>query len=345
MSAAGSYRIGVLGLSHDHVWDHLPHLMSSPAVELVGAAEPRSELRERLERDIGCPAMDSYDQLLEQELQAVYIFADNRTGAELAIQSAERGLHVLIEKPMADTLPRADAMLAAATENATRLMVNWPFAWWPQLRCAVAAALDGMIGDVWQVRYRAAHAGPRELGCSDAFCEWLFDPHRNGAGALMDYCCYGALLASVVLGLPSRVSAVAGRLTKHEILVEDNAIVVMEYSDALAVSEGSWSQIGKLSSYVTLIYGTAGTLLVEPRVGGRLLLADADFPEGRELEAPELEEDETNATAHFASRLGSDEPLIDLCEPLAARDAQEILQAALQAARSGAAVSLPLPRV
>ena len=69
-------------------------------------------------------------------------------------------------------------------------------------------AQAGEIGQLWQVKYRAAHQGPVELGCSRQFCEWLYDEELNGAGALMDYCCYGAVLAEVLLGKPDQVTGI-----------------------------------------------------------------------------------------------------------------------------------------
>ncbi|MCA9178901.1 MAG: Gfo/Idh/MocA family oxidoreductase, partial [Planctomycetales bacterium] len=201
-------RTAIIGLTHDHVWDHLPQLAASAGVDLVGAAEPRADVRERFQREYRLPASESYDEVLSDEsLEAVWVFADNRGGAELAAEALRRNLHVVIEKPMADSLANADRMLAAAISQRKRLIVNWPFAWWPQLQVALQMAASGALGPIWQVRYRAAHAGPRELGCSEAFCDWLFDPWRNGqGGAMMDYCCYGALLAAIVLGSPSRVT-------------------------------------------------------------------------------------------------------------------------------------------
>ena len=47
---------------------------------------------------------------------------------------------------------------------------------------ALALAQSGEIGEVWQVRYRAAHQGPKEMGASEHFCDWLYDPNRNGGG-------------------------------------------------------------------------------------------------------------------------------------------------------------------
>lgn len=336
-----SFRIGVLGLSHDHVWGNLSDLKASSRAELVAVADPHPPLLEKAKEQFGCRTHASLDALLTAEkLDAVYVFADNRNGAAIAAKAAERGLHVLIEKPMAADLDGADRLLAARS-NGARVMVNWPFAWWPQMQHALTMIRDGAIGDIWQVKYRSAHAGPREIGCSSYFYEWLYDRNRNGAGALMDYCCYGAALARCILGVPSRVVGVAGRLRKEDILVEDNAVLVMSYPRAMAIAEGSWTQIGEMTAYLTAIYGTKGTLLIEPH-GGRLLLADSANEHGKDVAVPAKPPERQNATQHFLHCLETGEPFIELCQDRIARDAQEILAAGLLSASRGSEVSLPL---
>src|ERR1035441_3197693 len=48
------------------------------------------------------------------------------------------------------------------------------------------------IGDVRKIVVHDGHRGPKEIGCSPAFLEWLTDPVLNGGGALTDFGCYGA---------------------------------------------------------------------------------------------------------------------------------------------------------
>ncbi|MEQ8790689.1 MAG: Gfo/Idh/MocA family oxidoreductase [Pirellulaceae bacterium] len=338
-------RIGVLGLSHDHAWGNLEDLKQTEGVQLAAAADDHPQLLEKIRAAHGCATYDDDVAMLDQErLDAVFIFADNAGGEKLFTEAAVRGLPAMVEKPMAHSLAGAEAMLATARRHDVRLMINWPFAWWPQMQHALTVVQRGDVGRLWQVKYRAAHAGPKELGCSEYFCDWLFDASRNGGGAMIDYCCYGALLARVFLGVPSRVTGVSGRLVKEDILVEDNGILVMSYPGAMAISEGSWSQIGNLSSYITMIHGTRGTLMMEPRVGGRLLLADDAHPDGAPLDVPDPPASMRSATAHFVHCLKTGEPFMPLCDDRHGRDAQEILEAGLHAAESGMEVSLPLPQ-
>jgi predicted dehydrogenase len=337
-------RIAALGLSHDHVWSNLDSLAVNRDAEIVAAADTHESLRVRFAERFGGVTFVRAENLLDEvDVDAAYIFSSNAEGAELAILAAERGLHVLVEKPMAATLAQADAMLAAARDNDVRLVVNWPFAWWPQMQHAIRLAQDGTIGRVWNVKYRAAHAGPKELGCSDEFCEWLFDPQLNGGGgALMDYCCYGACLARVLLGVPTSVTSLLGNFCKDSISVEDNAFIAMKYPQGMATAEASWTQIGKLTSYTTAIYGTEGTLVVEPRDGGGLLLATESDAEGSHVDVPESASHLTDSAAHFLHAIEGGNDLMPFCDVEVCRDAQEILEAGLIAARDGREVGLPV---
>ena len=204
-------------------------------------------------------------------------------------------------------------------------MINWPFTWWPQLRHGIAMAQAGELGQLWQVKYRAAHQGPVELGCSRQFCEWLYDEELNGGGALMDYCCYGAILADVLLGKPESISGTKIRTgLKPDLSLEDNAILVLRYANALATTEASWTQI---TSYGTTLYGSEGTLFIEPDHDGRILHATAENPEGVSLEIPSQPGHLDNSATHFLSAINDpDFPLHPLAEARHALGAQWILE-------------------
>jgi predicted dehydrogenase len=343
-------RVGILGLSHDHVWSNLAALAAGDVGVLAAASEPDPALRERLERAHGLAALSTHDALLERrDLDALLVFADNRGSAELGVRALGQGRPVMVEKPMAADLAGADALLAAARAAGLPLMVNWPTAWRPALRHGLALVRLGAIGEVVQLGHRGGHAGPREFGCSPQFCEWLYDPARNGGGALVDYVGYGAILCRTVLGRPAAVTAVAGRLRKPDLAAEDNAVVVLRYPRALGLLEASWTQIGGEPAFAMTAYGDAGTLVVhQPRavregqaVGpGHVRLVTGERSET--LEPPPLPADERDGPTYFLTRVRAGRPIEGLCAPDVGRDVQEVLAAALQSAATGREVPLPL---
>jgi predicted dehydrogenase len=327
------HRIITLGLHHDHVWSNLEELAATGRAELAGSADADAELLAKYRDRFPGETTESYDELLSRDgLTAAYVFGSNKLSEDLVVKACERGLHCLVEKPMAATLAGAERMHAAARASGVRLMVNWPFAWWPQLRHGIYMAQVGELGQLWQVRYRAAHQGPVELGCSRQFCEWLYDAELNGAGALMDYCCYGAVLAEVLLGQPESVSGLRVRTgLKPDLALEDNAVLLLKYPRALATTEASWTQIGHLTSYSATIYGNKGTVHIEPGHDGRILHATAEHPDGIALHVAAQPDHLRNASTHFLAAI--DDPAMEihpLCDAGHGLNAQRILEKGIQ---------------
>jgi predicted dehydrogenase len=343
--------VGVLGLSHDHVWPNLVALTGGQFGRLVAVAEPDPVLRDRLHSLYADAVLHAtFDDLLERrDLDAVFVFSDNRTSAELGVRALERQLPVMIEKPMAADLAGAEALLAASRRTRMPLMVNWPTAWRPALRHGLTLALDGAVGEPIQLNHRGGHAGPREFGCSPQFSEWLYDPKRNGGGALIDYCGYGALLCRLVLGQPQRVTAVTPPPRKPDLVAEDNAVAVLSYPRALGLLEASWTQIGGEPGFAMIVYGDRGTLLVHQprptsegdRVGsGRVQLITPSG--GRFVEPPPLPPDQRDGPTHFLSCLRARSDVTDLCAADIGRDVQEVITAALHSSAHRRVVPLPL---
>lgn len=347
------FRIGVLGLTHDHIWHHAPDLSANPHIEVVHVADEHEDLVRKFSQavKVGQTYARAEDLLDHEQLDVVMIYADNRRSAELAIAAMRRGLHVIVEKPMASTLEQADRMLTAAATYGVKLMVNWPIAWNPPVRTALRLAADGRIGRITQVEYRAAHIGPKEYGCSPYFYDWLYDAERNGGGVLMDYCCYGAATARVLLGVPHRVTAVGGRYQKEYIQVEDNAVLIMRYPRAIGMAQSSWSQVGPGVGAGPIIYGTTGTLVVHQRPGsreghvvkeGQIEVMTLEQPQGESIDPVGLPAGERSGLDYFLTCLKSNRPIEGLCSPVISRDVQEILAAGYQSVASGCDVSLPL---
>ena len=344
--AMGRIRVGVLGLTHDHIWGNLDRLSQLDTAELVGVAEPDVGLREKFRERYGAKvAAAEYDALLDGDhgLQAVFVFADNRTTAELGARAAERGLHVMIEKPMAPNLALADRLATAGRRAGVQVMVNFPHYWNPKLREAYRLVEAGAIGEVFKLRYAGGHAGPREIGCSPIFCDWLYDAARNGAGALADQGGYGATVCRWFLGRPARVMAMGGRLTKEDIGDLDNAVILLRYPRALGIVETSWSWVGGLPTAGPIAYGTEGTLVAHgAREAAGITLVTRDRQEPVTHDAPPLPEGEESAPAYFIAHILADRPIEGLVSPDVGRDAQEILEAALISIRTGGDVPLPL---
>ncbi len=336
-------RVGVLGLVHDHVWGALPQLMKIEQAELIGAADPNEPLLEKFREATGVETTyaDCEELLSEHELDAVLAYGTNRSTGDLVEMAAHHGLHVMTEKPMASDLSVADRMLVAARKADVVLMVNWPIAWNAGVQHALKLVREGAIGRVWQLKWRGGHCGPKELGCSPYFYNWLYDPVENGAGALFDYLGYGASLARLFIGQPTQVMAIAGRLVKQDIPVDDNAVIALQYHDANAVIEATWTEaVPHKPPHDVLLYGTEGVIVA----GGReLTLYTKADEDGENIKAPALIAPRRNGPEYFVHCILNDEPVEGVCSPENSLDAQEVMEAARLSVLTGERVALPLP--
>jgi len=339
---ADKLRVAVLGLAHDHLWGNLKDLAELEGAELVAGADPNPVLREQFVERTGCDRVyDSYEVLLdEEEPDAIYGFSATALHAELVEQSASRGLPVMVEKPMAATLAQASRMLTAATQADSLLMVNWPTAWSRPNRTAYRLVQEGAIGDIWQITWRGGHCGPDELGCSDEFCEFLFDAQLNGAGAFNDYSGYGSSLCVLFMGgIPGSVMGMAGRLVKAYLPVDDNGIIIMRYPHALCRLEMTWTEaVAHRPPHDLVLYGTEGTLIS----GSEVMLYTRDNKDGKVVDLDELPEGQRNASEHFVHCINSGEAPQFQTSPELSYGAQQIMEGGLRSATSGMEISLPI---
>ena len=335
-----TYRVGVAGLVHDHVWGELRHWRELPNAEVVAAADVNEPLREQIKQQHGVEKLyESWGEMLEQEeLDVVQIAGENSKGAEIVEAAAGRGLHCVSEKPMAARLEQAERMLKAAQGAGVVLMVNWPSQWSAEFQTMARMIEGGEIGDLFYYKFRSAHNGPKEIGCSEYFWQWLYDEELNGAGAFMDYCCYGAVMCAALLGLPRSCVGYRGTFVKDYPIPDDNAMVVMKYDHALGVTEASWTQVVKTVGPNPLAYGTTGALGID---GGKLLLyREGEDPEP--VEAEPLAAGRRTGPEHLLHCIETGEEPMSTVNAVTSRNAQEILEAGLISADTGKAVELPV---
>jgi len=315
-------RLAVAGLTHGHVWGLLEQWAAQPEVELVAVADPTPLLdnaRAQFQR-----AYVDWQRMLDAESPDVVLAcADNRTSAAIAIAAMQRGAHVMVEKPMAADLADAERMLETARATDRMLMINWPTRWNPAIDALLERARSGEFGAVFEFRFRAGHAGPREIGCDPYFVEWLYDEQRNGAGALADFACYGAVMSAYLLGEPLQVLGVRGNLTKDYPISDDNAVLIARYPKAIAVIEATWSQIGTDGAPNPIVYGTEATAGV---IDGKLRIHRRGAEPTLETPPP-LPEGARNAPEYFLKCLRTGARPEGVLSPEIALIAQRMVEA------------------
>jgi len=172
-------------------------------------------------------------------------------------------------------------MAAAAKKGGIQLIVNYETTWYPGNHAAYEIIHQPPgIGEVRKIIVHDGHRGPKEIGCSTAFLEWLTDPVLNGGGALNDFGCYGADLITWLMrgARPTSVFAVTQQI-KPEVYpkVEDEATIVLTYPKAQGIIQASWNW--PFDRKDMEVYGQRGYVLVP-----RMNLLRVRKPNGAESE-------------------------------------------------------------
>jgi predicted dehydrogenase len=243
---------------------------------------------------------------------------------------------------MALTGPDAREMERLADQAGIKLMVNYWNAWAPPTHEIFHRVQAGEVGPVQKIIVQYGHQGPKEIGVSEYFANWLYDPAKNGGGAIMDFGCYGAEWALWLKGRPTRVYATAQKLkTEQHNNVDDDATIVLEYPDATAIIEASWDW--PYGNGQVEVFGPKGSLLAT----GKDLFARTPKDdsakvglEGQRVAVNPAPRETNNPISYFLDSIRRDKPIED---PLSAKlnvQVMEILDAARESVRTGRAQEL-----
>ena len=241
-------RVAIAGLNHDHVGGVLQQFKNGKVI-IIGIAESNKELIERIRKRYPLPDSLFYPDLptllKHQKPQAVMAFnaiVDHEAVVEVC---APLGINVMVEKPLAMTSKQSERMAMLARQYKIQLLTNYETTWYASNQLLYKKIHDSAaIGDIRKMVVHDGHEGPKEIGVSKEFFQWLTDPEKNGAGALVDFGCYGANLMTWFMNgqPPISVTAIAKHI-KPDIYpkVEDDATILLEYPTATGIIEASWN--------------------------------------------------------------------------------------------------------
>ena len=334
-------RIGVVGLVHGHVGWILGR-PSRPDVEMVAIVERDRELAMRFADRFGFDPTIVYDSIDEMvaavDVDAITVFSSIKDHLVATQAAARHGIHVMVEKPMAISLEHARMMHAAADSAGIHLLVNYETSWYPSVH--YVHAHRGALGSLRKIVVRDGHPGPKEIGVGQEFLEWLTDPKENGAGALMDFGCYGANIATWLMdgARPVSVTAVAQTIKPETYpLVDDEATIVVTYPKAQGIIQASWNW--PFNRKDMSVYGTEGYVHADNATDVRIRIR-GDAAE-RQGVAEQTLAPSGDPFSYLARAIrGSIDPAGGLYSPEINLVAMEILEAALQSVRTGKTVYL-----
>jgi glucose-fructose oxidoreductase len=341
-------RVAIVGLEHGHVAGFLKQFPNQRDVQLVGIVDEDTALSHRYAQQFHLDPSLFYAQLdamiAARHPQALLVYTSIGKHRQVIEAAAQRGLSVMVEKPLTMSLDDALAIRRAAREHHIQVLVNYETTWYASNRAAYDEVAKGSLGDLRRIVVHDGHEGPKEIGVPPEFLKWLEDPEQNGDGALYDFGCYGADLVTWLMHGESPLSVTAVTQTdKPQIYprVADESTIILRYPKAQAVLMGSWNW--PFARKDMEVYGATGYVIT---VGPDQLRIRAKG-QGQESEttAPPLTPPNDGSLHYLTAVLdGTLKPDGDLTSLETNVVVMQILDAARQSAREGRTIKLgPLP--
>jgi predicted dehydrogenase len=246
-------RWGILGAANIALKKVIPGMQRSALAQVVAIASRDIAKARAAANDLGIPrAYGSYQELIDDpDIEAIYNPLPNHLHVPWSIRAAERGKHVLCEKPIALTAREAHGLLVARDRTGVRIGEAFMVRTHPQWLKVKEIVASGRIGEL---RLIAGHFSynRRDPGDIRSRVEW-------GGGALMDVGCYPITISRWLFGAePAEVVGLIERDPEMEIDRLTSGLLRFDSGQA------TFSCATQLVPYQTMqIFGTQGRIAVE----------------------------------------------------------------------------------
>lgn len=230
---------------------------------ITGLVSGHRDKAEKVAAQYGVPAgsiysYDNFDEIAHNpNIDAVYVALPNSMHAEYTIRAAKAGKHVICEKPMANTVAEAEAMIAACKAANVKLMIAYRCHYEPFHLRAIQMIRDGKVGQV--------EAIASSFGFNIAPGEWRLSKKMGGGGSIVDVGIYSLNACRYLTGEePEKFTAVAstidhdGRFNE----MEESLAWTMKFPSGI-VASCSTTYGGSMSGYFR-VYGSKGWLSLDP---------------------------------------------------------------------------------
>jgi len=267
MSNKPRVKVGIIG-SQFQATCHAEALVHVPdEAEVVAIASPTPGHAQKLAKKFGIQRVftDYREMLAEDDIEMVTITAPNYLHAQMTVDIANAGKHVVCEKPLCMTLEEADMMIETCRQKGVLLMYAEELFFTPKYVKAKEMASQGAFGKIYMVKQSEKHFGPH--------ADWFWDVEQSGGGAFMDLGCHGIAFCYWFLDRPKIKNVYCQMGTyvhSDKTKGEDNCVCIIEFENgAVGVIENSWAKRGGMDDRIE-VYGEGGVSYANLLMGNAL---------------------------------------------------------------------------
>ena len=248
-------RAGIVGAGYVSTY-HIRAVQSLGFAEVVGIADVnQAKAREMAERFKVPAVYGSIEELRAAAPDVIHVLTPPDYHCGITVQALEMGCHVLVEKPMANTVEECDRMIAAARRSGRTLGVNHSARMDPIVLEAARRVRAGEIGEVLSVDFLRSSDYPAHAGGP------LPPPFRNGAYPFQDMGVHGLYLLETFLG-PVRSADIRYTSTGRDVnVLYDEWRAVVDCEKGSGHMYLSWNQ--RPMQNLLIVHGTRGMMQVD----------------------------------------------------------------------------------
>lgn len=254
-------KIGIIGAGAISRRGHLPVYRTFPEITIAGIADLDLPLAKKVADEYSIPRyVPDCEALLEDDsIELVDICTPTQTHLEVIRTAAERGKHILVEKPLSITLEDTFEIQKIVKTNNINLCVvyNWRYA--PSVRRVATRISDGYLGNIVTIHGQGLTSFPSSWTLNT----WLY--HQGGV--LYDF---GPHVIDMILYMKNfspvkTVYAAGGDFSKGNMDFINYAVITIEFTHGSVVTTDiSWMTASVLK-FTLDIHGTAGNILLDIR--------------------------------------------------------------------------------
>lgn len=301
---------GAMGQHHIRIYSEMKD------VELVGICDTDRNRANSLAKSYNTTPYYDHKELLKQELDAVSVVVPTTFHSNVALDIINSGTHLLVEKPIADTLEKADTMINAAHDAKVKLMVGHIERFNPAVSKLKEIVNSGMLGKIVSISSR--RVGP-------------FNPRIRDVGIIMDLGVHDIDVISYLYGRKiDEVYTIAGK-DIHSF--EDHASILLRCDTNLSgMVETNWLTPHKIRNLTAI--GLKGVAYLD-YIKQTVELHDESWIRTAKVEPKEPLKNELE---HFIKAVKNGTDVISNGET--SRHALEVAMAAIESYQKGKAISI-----
>ena len=230
-------RIGIISFAHLHAFSYADCLKRNPNTEFVGFFDDDRKRVSEMSGKFGVPACLSLEELFVKGIDAAVVTSANCEHIRYVKACADRGVHVLCEKPIATTMVDANEMIRYCQSKKVKLQTVFPCRYFSAARAMKSSVTAGSIGKV--IAASCTNRGKNPGG-------WFVDKAMAGGGAVIDHTVHVVdLLRWILEDELKSIYAETGTLFSDGD-TEDTGLLSMEFkSGVFATLDTSWSRPAK----------------------------------------------------------------------------------------------------